>query len=81
MSLATVDTILYRIRHATVASSIAVFVNDGPDHPRCLNAVFTGTVETRRWLARGFPKLIGVYHGNMDLALIRTELRLETSGF
>jgi hypothetical protein len=62
---------MQRIKDAPKDSPIAVL--------RCntlgfYNPVFADTEITREMILHGDPKVIGVYHGGMDLAKVRAEI-------
>lgn len=58
MTIATVDTILERVKSATSKSPIAVFKCNVFGH---FNAVFANTVETQRRIRSGDPAYIGTF--------------------
>jgi hypothetical protein len=71
MSVSSFRDTLRRIKDATTDSPIAVL--------RCnmlgfYQTVFADTEITREMILRGDPKVIGVYHGGMDLAAVRAEI-------
>lgn len=71
MSIGGFRDTLRRIKDSTADSPIAVL--------RCnmigfYQAVFADTEATRRMILRGDPRVIGVYHGGMDLAAVRAEI-------
>jgi hypothetical protein len=37
---------------------LAIFAANEPD---MVNVVFADTIETQRWIRRGYPKLVGIY--------------------
>lgn len=74
MTIATIDTILNRVRGAAPQSPIAIFRSDRLGQ---FNAVFASTVETQNAIRRNDPNLIGVYDKNVDLHYLAQVLRAE----
>lgn len=71
MSIATVRHIMIRIAAAKAESPIAVFTCTGEGF---LNAVFGATIATQRAIAADDPRLVGVYHSEMNMDLIERSL-------
>lgn len=71
MSAMTVSKAMDRIRDASSDSPIAVFFSPIPG---TIDVVFANTAQTKRWIDKGTPKLIGIYHGQMGLHGVREKL-------
>jgi len=74
MTVATIDTILARVRSAPPQSPIAIFRSNRLGQ---FDAVFASTVETQKAIRRHNPDLIGVYDRNVDLIYLAQVLRTE----
>jgi hypothetical protein len=74
MSIGTVSTIIERIKVATVASPIAVFVEKNTKGSILLNAVFADTVKTKARIESGDDNYIGAFNRTMNLEKIRSFL-------
>lgn len=77
MSLTTLDIAMSRIELALPHSPIAVFRTDVP---RRLNTVFANTAMTQDLIRGQSSRLIGVFHGQMNLERVRVELRRHVMG-
>lgn len=67
-----------RIREATPASPIAVFLGDAPG---CINTVFAATARSQALINRKVTGLIGVFHQDDNPALVRAQLEAAVRGW
>lgn len=66
MTVSTVDTIMIRIKAATLTSPIAVF-RVPLSEPGMLNAVFGQTTETIRNIKEDAENYVGIFNRHMDI--------------
>jgi len=78
MSIGTIETIIGRIKTATVLSPIAVFKARSILGDE-LNAVFADTVKTREKIEAGDENYIGTFDRTMDMFEVRSVLRAAVS--
>jgi len=79
MSIGTIETIIGRIKVATVLSPIAVFKELDNDQNWILNAVFADTVKTQDKINGSGIGHVGTFNRTMDMFEVRSVLRAAVS--